>query len=365
MKSGYLIILAVLLLMLQPAVCQPTANKNCISGEPVNMGDIGKDKFNFNEKGNLSPGVAKWFSFDVKEPVRFFVVVSEDDADSYSNTNFGMVVYDEKMDIVTTSDGGNILLDLAPAAYYLRLDARPYLMVNYTLIASNNFETEPNDGISEANDIGNISQPIIFGGSFTPAGDTDFIKISLSKSQEGMLSIKSADVNMVLYGYNESLKYFAPQVTGGSYLSAFLDPGTYYVRVDSSYSTINYTLNISLAEANCEDEPNDDFAQALDLGTLVSAAALTKDACIKTADDKDYFAFTVPEEMGVTVKTITDGDTVLYLYDADEKELDYNDDYDGRASRIDKELKAGKYYAMVKAYSSGGLSYKISINQTE
>ena len=357
--------MAMLLLMLQPAICQPTISKNCISGEPINMGDIGKEKFDFNEKGNLSPGVANWLSFNVKEPVRFFVMVSEDVIDSYSYADFGMIVYDEKMDIVTITDSDNVLLDLAPGAYYLRLDARPYQVVNYTLIASNNFEVEPNDGISEANDIGNISQPIIFGGSFKPAGDTDFIKITLPEGKGGMLSVKCADVNMVLYGYNESLKYFAPQVTGGSYLSAFVDPGTYYVRVDSSYTTINYTLNISLAEAKCEDEPNDDFAQALDLGTLGSAAALTKDACIKTADDKDYFAFTVPEEMGVTVKTITDGDTVLYLYDADEKELDYNDDYDGRASRIDKELKAGKYYAMVKAYSSGGLSYKISINQTE
>lgn len=383
MKSAYLLCLALLLLTLQPAFGQPTVDKNCISSEPINMGEIGKDKYSFNQNGNLNPGVSEWLTFKMVDAGKFFVMVEEskesessdsyDYYSSYSSPNFGLVVYDASMNILSLSNDGFMMLDLQPGTYYMRLDAVPYEKFNYTLIANNNFEAEPNDGISEANDIGNITEPLLFGGSIDPEGDTDFIKITLPDNQSGVLTIDStSDISMVLYGYNESKKYYMPQDTFGDNLVAFVEPGTYYVRINPYYSyysssdITNYTLNISLITATCEKEPNDKISQALDLGTISDNATLSMDACLSGSSDSDYFSFTVPENMTVTARTITDGDTILYLYNEDKKRLGYSDDYeDSSASQISKKLKAGKYYLLVYAYSSESIFYTISVSESE
>lgn len=351
-----------MLLIAQPVFAQQTIDKSCVSGA-IDLGNIGKEKLNLVQNGSLNPGELKWFQFKVADSARFFIKISEPDESYYYSTDFGLVVYDENMNYVT-SDAKMVLLDLTQGSYYVRLDARPFEMVNYTLIANNNFETEPNDGISEANDIGTIAGSQLFGGSIEPAGDADFIKMNVPEGKSGKLSIDSSDdVALVLYAYNESKKYYQPEATDTYSLTEFIDPGTYYLRIESTdqyYESYNYTLNISFVSMTCDKEPNDLFAQAIDMGALNESAALTEMGCIKTEDDKDSYKFEVPENMSVTIKTITEGDTRIYLYDSEEEELDYNDDYEGRASQIERDLEPGNYYVVVDGFYSG-IAYELSV----
>jgi hypothetical protein len=369
MKTEFLICLMAMLLISQPALAQQTIDKNCLIQEAVDLGDIGKDRVNLVENGSLNPIEMKWFQFNVSEPVRLFIKASNPDENYYSSTDFGLVVYDENTSYVASGEG-LLAKDFLPGSYYARLDARPFETANYTLIISNNFETEPNDGMMEANDLGTITKSQFFGGCIDPAGDADFIKFNLADGESGKLTVDSEDdLSLVLYSYNESKKYYQPEYTDTYSLTAFIDPGIYYLRIEGSDSyqeEYNYTMNISVSSITCDKEPNDSFAQAISLGNLNSSEALTEVGCLQSDDDEDYFKFEVRENMSVTMKTITEGDTRLYLYNSSKDELDHNDDYEGYAgkSQIERDLDAGEYYLMVDGFASG-IEYGISVEASD
>ena len=373
MRTATFICLALLLLMFQPALGQPTVTQNCISQEPVNMGDIMKGEKDFVHNGSLSPGETDWLTFQLIEPgSRIFVMVSdadeESDEESDSYTDYGIVVFDENMDTAASSENDYLMAELMPGSYYIRLDARPYEEVNYTLIANGNSESEPNDGLSEANDLGTISESLLFGGGIYPEGDADFFKFNFTSNERAMLRLESesdcfSDMALVLYAYNESKKYYMPEYTGTNSILALLDPGIHYLRILSSDSdNCNYTVKISNASMTCDHEPNDSFEEAVSLGTLNSSNELVEKGCMLSSNDEDYYTFEVLEEMSVTMKTITGGDTKLYLYDSEEDELEYNDDYNIEESRIVRELKPGVYYLKVECYDDM-TEYKISVKE--
>jgi hypothetical protein len=368
-----------ILLISQPAVAQKASDASCIAKDAADLGNIKTDGLNIEQSGSLAPGELKWFKLTATEPAKLFMKASEvDEEDYYSSTDFGLVVFDENMNYVASSSKV-LLLDLLAGVYYIRLDARPYEEVNYTLIANNNFETEPNDGINEANetnDLGTISGSLVIGGSLEPSGDADFFKFDVEAGKSGMLEIDSDtdgynDISMALYSYNKSKERYLPEFTGGSSLNAFITSGTYYLRVLDRYSgTYNYSINITLTSMTCDEKPNDSFEEAISLGTLNATSALIGEGCIQPSLDEDYFEFEVPNNSDiktVTIKTITKGDTRLYLYDKDEDEISYNDDYKGVGpSRITEDLEPGIYYLMVNAYSSSGIvGYKISVAEGE
>jgi hypothetical protein len=380
MKKDILICLAALLLIMPPVMAQETTNKNCLPKISFDLGDIGKQKFSIIHNGTLNLGDLSWFKFTVVEPSKFFITILD------PVTRFAFLVYDKDMNYVT-SGWDPLVLNLPAGTYYVRLDISWYESTNYTLLASNWLEAEPNDGLSEANDIGTISVKSTLCASIDPAGDIDFFKFKVADDQGGLLKITPTNLDnkmiLVLYGYNQSQKRYLPEASGGT-LSVFVAPGTYYLRVedmlckDSSYirvirvggggsqdSSYNYALNLSLSQITCDKEPNDSFAQAKSMGTLNASAALLEKGCI-SSNDVDYFQFDVLENMSVTVKTITDGDTFICLYDSNEQSLDCNDDYYGLSSRIDRELRPGNYYVKVGGYGGGEVfAYELSVSREE
>ncbi|MGV8176054.1 MAG: PPC domain-containing protein [Methanothrix sp.] len=376
MRMANLICLMAILLISQPAVAQEASDASCMAKDAADLGSIKMDGLNIEQSGILAPGELKWFKLTATEPAKLFMKVSEaDEEDYYSSTDFGLVVFDENMNYVASSSEV-LLLDLLTGVYYIRLDARPYEEVNYTLIANNNIETEPNDGMNEANDLGTISGSLVIGGSLEPSADADFFKFDVEAGKSGMLEIDSDtdgynDLSMALYSFNESKQRYLPEFTGGSSLNAFITSGTFYLRVLDRYSdTYNYSINITLTSMTCDEEPNDSFEEAISLGTLNSTSALIAEGCIQPSLDEDYYEFEVPNNSDiktVTIKTITKGDTRLYLYDEDEDQITYNDDYKGVGpSRITEDLEPGIYYLMVNAYSSSGIvGYKISVAEGE
>ncbi len=368
MKTISLIYLTAMLLIAQAAFAQEAMDANCTTYGAIDLGSIGNDKLNVVQNGSLGPGEFKWFKFIVTEPNSIFIKVHTDD-ESYYGPELGLVAYDKKMNYLA-ADSSLILQDLLPGLYSVRLDARPYKPVNYTLILSNNIETEPNDALTEPNDIGELSENQFFGGSIEPAGDMDFIKFNISDGKSGKLNVDcDEDVGFVLYAYNESRKHYQPTYVDSYSLSSYIEPGMYYLRMDCAgdyCESGNYALNISFEPMSCDTEPNDSFGEAISMGVLNNSSTLKENGCLKTDMDQDYYKFEVLKKMDVTIKTATYGDTRLYLYNNDEKELDYNDDSDESfgASQIERNLEPGEYYVMVNSFNSG-IEYELTVEASD
>ncbi len=377
MKTEILICMAALLLIMQPALAQQMLSGNCIPQNIVDLGNIGKQEINITKNGTLEPGGLAWFRFNVVDPVKFSILIQppedgyyyEDEDYYYSSPTFGLVVYDKDMNYITSSKK-IVLLNQTPGSYYARLDARPYKKINYSIMVSNVIEKESNDGLTEANDLGTISRRQYVVGSIDPEGDVDFYKFKLDEGKNGLLKLSavedvSEDLTLTLYKYNESEKRFMPDSSDEDSLSAFISSGLYYLRAQNyggqSEDYYNYLLNISLSSLACDDkEPNDNYTTAVYMGALNASnesAILIKTACISVKNDIDYYNFTVPQNMSVSIDIDSLYSMYMCLYDS-KKEKIYCSSYG-----IDEDLTPGNYYVTAKAYYSGrkAFSYDLSI----
>jgi hypothetical protein len=375
MKIGALVCLAVLLTIMQPAIAVQTMNKSGLPQAVVDLGEIGKQKFNITHNGTISPGDLCWFKFNVVAQKNFFISVLNPDqrySPSYyiSNEptmNFGFVVYDKDLNYVTSGES-IVLVDLKPGSYFVRLDARPYEKTNYTIMVNDAAEMEPNDGLSEASDIGTISKRLICGGSLDPAGDVDFLKFNVPGNQSGVLKIyASKDMTLTLYGYNESKKRYLPESSGEGDLTGLVKPGLNYFRVvdyGRQTDTYNYTLDMDLKLIACEEDTNNNFTSSAFMGILNESnesTELVANGCISNPDDFDYYNFKLPQNMSVSIGTNTSDETVMCLYDSDKNKKECSMDY----SSIERKLTAGNYYVVVRPYNSEavGTSYELYVDR--
>ncbi len=382
MKTEILIGMAALLLIMQPSLAQQMASGNCIPQNVIDLGNIGKQEINFTINGTLVPGELDWFEFKVADQAKFFMIIQPpvdgyyyedyDDESSYYYSSaaptFGLIVYDKDMNYVASSKK-IVILNLTPGSYYARLDARPYVKMNYSIMVSNAVEKESNDGLSEANDLGTISRRKYIGGSIDPEGDVDFYKFKLDEGKSGLLIISasedtSEDLSLTLYKYNDSERRFVPDGSDYDYLSAFINPGLYYLRAENygsqSVDYYNYLLNISLSAITCDDkEPNDNFTSAVYMGALNASdksATLVKTGCISVKNDIDYYNFTVPQNMSVSIDVDSTYSVDTCLYNSKKEEIDCS------SYGIYEELTPGNYYITAESsYGRRGFSYELSV----
>ncbi|NYT03040.1 MAG: hypothetical protein GKC10_09845 [Methanosarcinales archaeon] len=337
----------------------------------VDLGEIGAASASISHKAELQPGDQGWFKLNVIESTRLMIAANADiDAD-----NYGMVLYDADMKYMD-SVKDMLMADLSPGIYYIRLDMLPHEAMDYTLIVSNIFETEPNDGLLEAFDLGMLSDSVVVGGFIEPVGDIDFFKFEVPEDGSGLLTVSTTDSKddysdkpmVVLYNLNESTGLYVPRTTGEK-LSSLIQPGLYYVRVQeygSQDDAFNYTLSLDIEPIVCDVEPNDSFENSSFIGDLNESGKLSASGCIGMGD-MDYFSFQVPANMTVGIKTITDGDSSIVLYDSEMEEVDYNDDCEGKMSScLESELTAGMYYVTVKCYyEEKEMGYELAIEAVE
>jgi len=220
------------------------------------------------------------------------------------------------------------------------------------------FETEPNGGIATANPI----QPgtTISGiHSFAPVGDDDFFTFTLSAPAQVVLETSGYDifdVDTTLHLFDSAGNLIASDEDGGdgflSKISILLQPGTYYVNVESFfagyYFPYNLTLTLAAPPLN-ETEPNGSCgtANAVNLGNSVLAS-------ISPAGDQDSFRLTVPSDGFVEIETSgAFGDTVVNLTSADGVTFVGCDDDagDGFFSLWSCCLPAGDYCVSVTEFS--------------
>ncbi|HII06309.1 MAG TPA: hypothetical protein HA349_03020 [Methanotrichaceae archaeon] len=364
------------------------AEPDDVASGATDLGTIGAEGGMITYQTSLQyPGDIDWFKFVVEAPTADLIVSSD------TTEDLRLVIYDENLSYL---DSGEELLSMTAEAgtYLVRVDSVDLEASNYSIALSNLFESEPNDCISEGNDLGTLTDMAMIGGSIEPMADTDFFLFEVEPESVGYVTITSHTYDMaedyedyqdeddyfdlfdyysdsvplVLYGYNESEGRYIPMDHSDYGIEADLKAGRYAIRAESeSLDPIAvYVLSIAFLglEFECEDEPNDSPGEALNLGALTEEGELTKAGCIRPGDDVDYYVFEVNETQEVEIETSGDseGDSYLYLYDEEMEEIDYDDDGgEGSWSKIGQELEPGTYYIEVEPFWGGAFQYTLTV----
>jgi hypothetical protein len=372
--------LAVLLLVSAGGLAQDMPNEVSAAAGATDIGTIGAEGGMISSEASLAyPGEIDWFKFTVEAPTAEIVVAAD------MIDDLRIVIYDDEMNYVTSGEG--LLMMTAEAGTYLvRIYSISLEEGDYSVALSTLFEAEPNDCITDGNDLGPLAMMTIVGGSIEPMGDTDYFLFEVDPESEGYVMIEAitteglaADevgddeedyedffsyfddwetVSLVFYGYDEQEGSYLPIDHGDDGVEAQLFAGKYAVRAESDdlEPISGYVLAIGFAKYECEDEPNDAPENALDLGVLTDGVEIEADGCIIPADDVDYYTLVVEEALDVEIEVSgdTDGDSYLYLYDEEMEEIGYDDDSGkGTWSKIEEELEPGTYYIQVESYLSG------------
>ncbi len=346
----------------------------------TDLGTIGAEGGEISYESDLIyPGDIDWFKFTVEAPTD--LIISSD------ISSMRLVVFDANMSYL--DDDEEILKLTAEAGtYFVRADSIYSETDNYTIaVGTVMAESEPNDCISEGHDLGLLANTTMISGSIDPMADTDFFLFEIGPESQGYVSITGEtfeledeedlgdediwwyyvdSLSLVLYTYNDSEGGYVPIEDGIDDISTDLPAGRYAIRAQSEYadSTLGYVLVISFLDLDCDNESNDDFDEALDLGNLTEGVELTATGCILPEYDADYYILEVVEPLEVTIETSGDdlADSYLHLYDDEEEEIaSDDDDGEGSWSMIEEDLDPGTYYIKVRAFGSSTFQYTLTV----
>ncbi len=363
-----------LLVAAQPAFGQDSPESDEISSTVIDLGTISAQNPVVSYETSLDyPGDIDWFRLEVEEAMGLTISAIESGLDP--GANFRLIVQDQNESYI---DSGEISLQRAldPGSYLIRVDSGDLSTLDYVLVIGKNFETEPNDCVSEANNLGLLDRCIVLSGSIDPMADIDFYRFDVSSDTEGYANIfvpisDGIGTELVLYEYNETEGLYIPIDLNEDQIVTYIGEGSYAVRVEgySIYDTIpGYVLAIVSATVRCETEPNDDFEYAITLGAL-DKEGLLQEGCIFPYDDIDHYLFEINETAVVTIEVFgtASGDSYIALYDESEEEIDWDDDGGSEYwSLIERELTPGIYYVSVESSYWGGseFQYSLAIEET-
>jgi len=267
-----------------------------------------------------TPETVKYYMFELPSPGKVYL--------SFNHTNLGhtnilwkLTVFDSDENEMLyfqssgkDSAGKSMNAYLDKGTYYIRVasggssflhsNTEYKLTVNY---AENNgeFEIEHNNEFETATLISELNNPIT--GNIRTYNDIDFYRITLQSPGKVYLNFKHSNLEngnilwkITLFDSdeNEMLYYQSSgRDTNGKSINAYLDKGTYYIRVISGgnsyfHSDIDYKLTVNYAENNgeYEVEHNDSIEQASNIYEINSPII----GNIRTYSDIDYYKFTMP-----------------------------------------------------------------------
>ncbi|MBN2497499.1 MAG: hypothetical protein JXR96_23100 [Deltaproteobacteria bacterium] len=254
----------------------------------------------------------------------------------------------------------------------------------------------------EPDDDPGLASPLLSGSpqshSLCPSGDEDWWLVELVSEMSLVLETYGTWGDTRMWLYDPWMNIIAYDDDGGSDLcslirTGFLAPGSYWVLVNefSNGQIDSYRIRAELSAAcipdcsqrecgpdplcgqscgvcpdgwtctgdgrcnpgpGCEPdsyEPDDDRASAT---VLVPGVPQAHSIC--PAGDEDWWVFTLAEQADIAVFTFgSDGDTRMWLYDASQNELAYDDDGGNDLfSRISVGLRPGTYHVKVNEFYS-------------
>jgi len=177
-----------------------------------------------------------------------------------------------------------------------------------------------------------------------PAGGSQFYRVTIPTGHAFTVSLQNPKFSSVLTIYNAAWKQvFTRSGSSNTNLISNAIPlnGTFYIGVRGNSNTAQgaYSLQISTEAVHVLDiSPGTVYVATLPIG------------------GSQFYRFTVPSGavLRLTVYTESNYDTVMWLHDADWKQIYYDDDSgsDSNAS-ISHNVSAGTYYIRVSGYGSG------------
>jgi len=261
---------------------------------------------------------------------------------------------------------------LPSAVVLILISVAALLLVGPTVAGQCVSEQEDNDFVRLADRLGEVPGSGCRVGAIVPSGDIDVYVFTVALSSHVVVeTVTDGDTLLGLYAANGDL--LAEDDDGGSgrasRIEGDLAPGT-YIAIVVAYqdSTIGeYAITIegdALGGTSCarEQESNDTMGLADELARIPGSGC--RSGAISPSGDVDVYSIVVTQRSRVAIETITEGDTILRLYDANGDLLGEDDDGgDGSASRLAGTLSAGTYYAALTGYGGATIGmYEIRID---
>jgi uncharacterized protein YaiE (UPF0345 family) len=229
---------------------------------------------------------------------------------------------------------------------------------------------EPNDGPSTATA---VELDYASGRLTIHTDDVDWFVFTLAEAATIIAEVEAwvlgsaLDPVMALFDAEATLMLIEDDTNGfDPSIVASLAAGTYFVGVKGFFdSRGSYHLSISIAPDQADVlEPNDALATATAIELDYASGRLT----INTADDVDWFVFTLAEA-GTIIAEVEAWvlgsalDPVMALFDAEATLLIIDYATNGLDPRIEARLAAGTYYVEVSSFRGGSRGfYDLSIN---
>ncbi len=219
-------------------------------------------------------------------------------------------------------------------------------------------ETEPNNTIATAND---ISLEATGSGATDVAGDIDYWKVTTHEDGKLKLNFNSSNGLSIVFGiYSSNGSSLVSNYTSesSSIEKDGLAAGTYYIKVNSYYSTqlipYSFTLNfIGIQQAN-DVEPNNLYTLAnnLALNSTTTGHIGYREFNGTTADLEDWYKVTTTVDGKLTASVTSENGQNVYLkiYDGNGSTL-LASAYTTDSITIDKDgLAPGEYYIKINTY---------------
>ncbi len=305
-----------------------------------------------------------YFSLQIvfKEPVYYSVKITKKGAEGSS---FNKSIYKKPQDFPIIGVNKGDVYDITISTISEETNGVDF-SIKPRFTASNDWETEENDKIENANEM-NLDQKMH--GTLDDQDDVDWFKVKadtygnhklivepgkLSDGEGYNIEVYNSDKKMLWKNYNVYEKNSSFELTGKGY---------YFIKVDAHDNTRvrtindqNYTLTMtSPTENDWEQEPNDSFetAQPFDSDQLVKGNL----TCVNDEEDIDYFKFNIS---GTSTLEFNIGEGIdkyavkngwkISLYDEHHGLIQENDvrEY----SLIDYSVNRGTYYLEISPISN-------------
>lgn len=350
---------------------------------PVFLGLFANPFTTFRMAGELAnPGELDWYRFDVTYNDTTIIVMAEGKGDEHQ---VRALLFDDQDGYIAIVESGRLQVVLAAGSYRIRIDSTKSDLQSYFLVVFNGIESECNDGLLEAGNLGAVTGLILLSASMAPPGDADFFRFAIPEyglpETSNALRIEThgalaGDTTLVLYQYNEVEDRYMPIASdddsGDAFWSRLLlrpQPGDRYaVRVEETVFPLGgieyYNLSIKPITLVIDAEPNNTSASALILmPTSPGAIPWTADGFLDADDSIDFYRLTINVPGLTRIWTapqpnIGDFDTLLTLYTHNGDRIVTNDDGgQGLWSRIDVSLDAGEYFITVESAALADKSF--------
>ncbi|MEB3885592.1 pre-peptidase C-terminal domain-containing protein [Lyngbya sp. CCY1209] len=258
----------------------------------------------------------------------------------------------------------NITTNLEPGTYFVAVgDSSANTNYDLQLSATPRVDTVGNDfsAALSLGALGSTSQTEWVGSLDT----NDYYSFTLAETSTVNLGLTGMNGNGDLYLY-DSDQYW---IDGSSNydnadeaISQTLEPGTYYVRVNSDDGTTGADYNLTASATAIVDTAGNTFETARNLGAI--SAAQTIPEWVGNLDDYDYYQFTISPNSSVSLNLSgLAANADLYLYDSEQNLLDGSYNSDTTDDAITASLGGGTYYALVYQ-GSDNTNYNFTLSAT-